>query len=480
MLKCTTDFTIAQDIHSVTKMKQICSCNRLLLFVIAFCCSVASARSDNSHIVRSLDEQDYSAILSSLSEGHEEAAVAPSVLRNYCQAFFEMNRTADACLPQGKEPEVAAFGEALILLWKGEVLSAQHEFERLRNSNTGRWLGYLGLFETTTVTGNYAELDLRLKQFGREKGVIPNAMRRDEQYFNAIFLLETGKLDQLQVLLSKLPQAIFTQNPEWFQLKFRYLWARSRVSYLEILLEAARKKLGAGVSYETSRADYLSLTQGESEAKDFLRAALVMNPNRTELKAELAYELLEGVDLDRDQAREMIEEVVKSRGYRLDSMLTLAVSLTGFREIEIAETVYQILRPRQKRILSEFTTYHTLQAWNHVYAGRLDAAEEELSVALARSLFDNGANWLAYLIAKKSKDYSAAFAALKRLFTLDPFNENVVDELIDIGNEARLVESDPVASQIRTNQKWYSAPLKEKISTHLRDKPVDISWRTPE
>jgi tetratricopeptide (TPR) repeat protein len=420
-----------------------------------------------------LDEQDYSAVLSSLSEGHGKVIVDPLTLRNYCQAFFETNRTVDTCFPQDKDLDVLAFGEALILLWKGDVLSAQREFERLRNGNTGKWLGYLGLFEAATVTGNYAELDLRLKQFRREKGMIPNAIRQDERYFSAVFLLETGKLDQLQILLSKLPLTLFTQNQEWFQIKFRYLWARSKVLDIGILLEAAGKKLGTGVGYKISRADYLSLTKGESVAKDFLRANLLMNPEQAELKTELVYKLLGGVDLNRDQAREMIDDVVKDRGDRLDLMLALAVSLTSFREIEIAETAFRVLRSRQKEA-SEFTAYYTLQAWNHVFAGRLDAAERELSVALARSPVDNGANWLAYLITKKNKDYPAAFATLKLLFTLDPFNENVVDELIDIGNEVRLIESDPVASQIRMNQKWYSVPLNEKISTHLRNKHSEI------
>jgi hypothetical protein len=437
--------------------------SRRLAFGIAFLAGIANAQPDRTDIARALDREDHHAVLAHLEANHVVKSSDPALIRNYCRAFVQLNRTTDNCFESvGADEHVIAFGRALIAMWRGQIPAAREMFERLRSNQSSRWLGYQGLLEIATATTNYLELGSRLKQLKSEKGASPRAIVSESTYLGALLLMETGQIEQVGKAFATVSQNLYVSDPDWFRLRFRYLWANGNVRDLGALLDAANAKLGSGVQYQLSRAEYLGVTKGRSSGVASLRGSLAKYPHRADLLVELAYSLLDRKAEGRDEVRKLVQEALENKGNDLDFILNVAISLMSFQDLDLAAYPYRLLRSNEQ-FLIEYSAYYTLRAWDNVYAGQLDRAKRELSIALTRAPYDSGANWLAHLIAKKQSDYHVAFDALVRLFELDPFNENVVDELIDIGASTNRLRKSRVASRIRQNLDWFSDPLKRKI-----------------
>jgi tetratricopeptide (TPR) repeat protein len=432
-------------------------------FYVWSVCAGVLADADAHRVARLLDASEYREALAALRT--PGAPQDPAGVLAYCQAMFAIDPKAEQCFGPdvGAEDPRARFGRAIFQLRKGSVPSARTTLTELRDSAAGKWLGHLGLIEAALLTNDYGELARHLDRVSKS-GATDAGMRRYIAYARATLYLETGRLRAAREALSRFPASAFGLDPGLFRLKFRLLWAEGDVPGLGSLLRLARQMLDHGLAYETSASEYLSLTRGPEAERKHLQLELGSRPDRPELAAERVYSLLDDPAADPDEVRQLIEHVVSWRRADVPFLINFAESLTSLRQIETAAPVYEALRSSDPISLAEFTGYHTLQAWNDVYAGRLIEAEQKLAIALERSPFEKAANWLGYLIAKKRGLMESAFAALKRLYILDPFNEYVINGLVDTSAH---LKDDAINRKIISNKKWYSKRLREQVERSL-------------
>lgn len=416
-------------------------------------------------ISRLFAEEKHDEVVKRLSGVSWNLTSDPFLVMVLCSSRLELEHTLMSCIDDSHAvPGVVTFGKGLTSLWSGKSRTAISMFQNLaRDPNTTLW-GYLGLFEHAEYTGNFTELGKLIERFHKKYATVPESFRKQVYHYEVVFLQETGDWDKLETSLSRFSREQIIRAPDLLAANYRLLYVRAKLTQARELLEAARRELGSSDEFQRLYVEYLQLTEGKQAADDFLQQSVMRRPDYTALSVEFAYSRLQANNQkDVEAAVKELEQLATARPHDVARVFGIALSLANYQKLEGSS---RILRKLTHSIEApeDFTAFQNLEAWNAVYSGRLDAAKSYVKTAITRSPYDQSANWLSFLIAKKESRWSEASAALIRVFNMDPYNENVVVSLLELrGQGGKSSQTEAMLEEIKSRLKWYRPEIQERI-----------------
>ncbi len=435
------------------------------VLLLGFLPNVYATAPTTQEIDRLLAEQKHDEVVKRLGGVSWTLASDPSLLMALCSSRFEPEHTITSCVDKSRAvPGIVTFGNGLTSLWSGKSRTAISIFQNLADDpDTALW-GYLGFFEHAEYTGNIAELGKLIKRFHRKYVTIPESFKNQVYHYEAIFLQEIGDWDKLDVFLSRFSREQIIRTPDLLVANFRLLYVRAKLVQAHELLDAAQSELGSSEIYQRLYAEYLWLTSGKQAADNFFRQSIVRRSDYTALSAEYAYSRLQDSNQKNvEAALKELGQLAAARTSDVAFVLNIALSLANYHKLEASSQILRMLT-HTVEAPEDFTASHNLEAWNAVYAGRLDVAKSNVKTAIARSPYDQSANWLRFLIAKKDNNWNEASVALTRLFNMDPYNENVVVSVLELqGKKGTLTQIETVLPEIKSRFKWYRPEIQERI-----------------
>lgn len=342
----------------------------------------------------------------------------------YCGSQFAINDQAQTCvLSRDSLTPAVDFADALWKTWSGRIKSARATFSGLRDNPEWNLWGETGFLEIAQYTDNYQELAALLRRQKRAFFAGGPVYRHLYERYYLIHLENTLDWAGLAKLLSRYSLKQIVSDPVKFSAKGKAFFITGNKAELEKLLNAVPSDLRNTTAYAIRKAEYAVLKQGIAESKVVLRKFSNLRPADTVLTLEEAYiDILDSSPAVANAAMEKMVNIAESSPNHVRLLLGMSVTLASYHKPEESGRIFKSIKSRDD--LSDFAAFHTLSAWNAVYAGEVAKARGRLNTVLKMAPEDVGANWLKALIAKRQADPKSGAEALATLIEADPYNEN--------------------------------------------------------
>jgi len=377
----------------------------LLLTLLGVCCSVSAMSPSRAGSI--LDRNDPTSVLLHCSEKFESAPRTGQCFTNEVEA--------------GSAP--GWYGNALYALWSNREDALQAAIKNLRyESFDPMWLWAA---EAEVLAYRKALTSLHRQLLHTKAPHSSSTWRALFDRFRLSLMLSSGEREQLQEMLKKRGRAAVLKHLDLAIVQVHLLANQSRTRELgKLLVELKRQH--PNDEFVTIAGARLALdTEGIAAALKILETNFPRFEESPGFLLEYGFLLLqEGSAIRRERGEGLVRRAVEQSKYRADFALSTTLLLLHYRHTALAWEIYRHLEsvPGWKSVEEKFTDFHTVRAWQMVHLGNLDGATQSLAKALEEAPRDPEANWLRYLICKRTGAAECIAESLDNLWHMTPLD----------------------------------------------------------